>query len=1152
MSNRSSRGPHATFSLIGLLAANLRYHARTQIAIALAVFAGATALTGALLVGDSMRGSLRDLALRRLDGINDAVRSPRFFSAGLAERVSTAAHASAATVAPLIILPCSASQPDSGARSNRVTLVGADARFAGDAEFAKALAALTGRSGIVNASLAADLGVKAGDDIVVRVGKAAAISSETLMGRRDDATANLRLTIRAVIQDQGRGGFSLDPRQETPRNLFVPLEIVQRAIGQAGRANVIVVQGAENDARANKPDWNSALRQVFTLADAGVKVCENDEFGYVALESDALLIAPTIEMAAREGDASISPIISYLANEIRLDEISATAPTSDGTHAPIPYSTVAAIDPAHPPASRNLPAALAALRPGEIVLNEWAARELGATVGQRITLRYYVTPSPGTIDTRDATFTLSAIVPISGAAADPGFVPEYPGLSDVKHMSDWDPPFPVDLKKIHDRDEAYWDAHRTTPKAFVHIDDGRRLWAEQEARFGEYTSLRRLPVPAERVADVSRHWQAQLLAHLDPSSLGLQFQPVRALALAAGEGNTDFGGLFIGFSFFLIISSALLVGLIFRLGVEQRAREIGLLLSLGFARREVRRLLLAEGLLTASFGCEAGLLGAVGYGWLMLAGLRGWWSDAVNAPFLELHVSPTSLAIGVVGSMIVAGGAILLALRGITRQAPRNLMAGAVEAGDNARGGKRPSFRVAGVLCITTSLTAIGLTAAGAAGAIPASAAFFGGAVSALVAALAGIRVLLSVAARDESVRPGRGALARLAWRGAARRPSRSLTTIGLIASASFLIVSLGAFKMDAPDSEQKQSGTGGFSLIAEATTPLLYDLSTADGQDKLGLTAETRASLAKTEIIPLRLKPGDETSCLSLYRATRPRILGAPVRLIERGGFEFSARDAKLDPAAAANPWALLNHRFEDGAIAAIGDDAAVLWQLHSDVGQDYVITDEHGRRVPLRFVALLSGSMLQNELIVSESNFIRLFPGVSGHSFFLISAPRAARAGIERGLEHDLAPFSLDVTSASQRLADYLRVQNTYISTFQMLGGLGLALGVIGLAAVLLRSVTERRRELALLLALGYRRGEIGRLVFLEHAALIALGLLAGVGSATLAIAPTVFTRPAEIPWGSLSATLAIVLVAGVGATLAALRPALRAPLMPALRSE
>ena len=42
--------------------------------------------------------------------------------------------------------------------------------------------------------------------------------------------------------------------------------------------------------------------------------------------------------------------------------------------------------------------------------------------------------------------------------------PEYPGISDAPTISDWDPPFPMDLGRIRKVDEDYWNRYRATPK----------------------------------------------------------------------------------------------------------------------------------------------------------------------------------------------------------------------------------------------------------------------------------------------------------------------------------------------------------------------------------------------------------------------------------------------------------------------------------------------------------------------------------------------------------------------------------------------------------------------------------------------------------------------------------------------------------------
>ena len=73
---------------------------------------------------------------------------------------------------------------------------------------------------------------------------------------------------------------------------------------------------------------------------------------------------------------------------------------------------------------------------------------------------------PGFLETRSAEFRIAAVVPLAGAAADRDLSPVYPGITEADTLGDWDPPFPIDLKRVRPQDEAYWKEHRATPKAF--------------------------------------------------------------------------------------------------------------------------------------------------------------------------------------------------------------------------------------------------------------------------------------------------------------------------------------------------------------------------------------------------------------------------------------------------------------------------------------------------------------------------------------------------------------------------------------------------------------------------------------------------------------------------------------------------------------
>ena len=133
-------------------------------------------------------------------------------------------------------------------------------------------------------------------------------------------------------------------------------------------------------------------------------------------------------------------------------------------------------------------------------------------------------------------------------------------------------------------------------------------------------------------------------------------------------------------------------------------------------------------------------------------------------------------------------------------------------------------------------------------------------------------------------------------------------------------------------------------------------------------------------------------------------------------------------------------------------------------------------------------------------------------------------------------------------ERLAAYLAVENTYLSTFQMLGGLGLLLGALGLAVVLLRSVWERRGERAL----GFRQRALAWLVLAENGFLLLIGLGIGAASAVLAVAPHLLASQGDVPWLRLAGMLAAVVLAGMATECLAVAMSLQAPLLTALRRE
>jgi hypothetical protein len=312
---------------------------------------------------------------------------------------------------------------------------------------------------------------------------------------------------------------------------------------------------------------------------------------------------------------------------------------------------------------------------------------------------------------------------------------------------------------------------------------------------------------------------------------------------------------------------------------------------------------------------------------------------------------------------------------------------------------------------------------------------------------------------------------------------------------------------------------------------------------------------LSRVNFTRFRLRPGQDASCLNLYRPTNPTIIAPEPGFIENNRFAFSASVAETD-AERANPWLLLKREFPDAAVPVVADATSLQYVLHASVGDTFSIDIGADRPVVLRFVGALADSVLQGELVVAEEQFTRLFPGQQGYRFFLIEDPEIRTVADARRLagivEHELDTFGMDAVTTVERLESFHRVENTYLSTFQALGGLGLLLGTIGLATVMFRNVLERRRELALLRAVGYDFRHVSSMIMAEAAMLLSAGLLTGVGCAIVAVAPAWLSRGGTLPGVGLVLLVFAVLAAGLVSSFVATRAALTGRMLEALRAE
>jgi hypothetical protein len=394
----------------------------------------------------------------------------------------------------------------------------------------------------------------------------------------------------------------------------------------------------------------------------------------------------------------------------------------------------------------------------------------------------------------------------------------------------------------------------------------------------------------------------------------------------------------------------------------------------------------------------------------------------------------------------------------------------------------------------------------------------------------------------------------------AKRAPLRSILAIGLVAIASFLILSMSLFQ-SAPD----EAGTGRFTFLAKSAHAIHKDLGKLAYQREI-VGNEKAMMLQGWDVVPFRVRGGDDASCNNLYQASEPQVLGISPRMDQvdrtsnkdRSAFAWFSTQALQ---SGHTPWNLLESK-ADGSksspIPVVLDQNTALWALHLGGYAGEVFSYKFdGHQVYFQTAGVLQNTVLQGSLIVGESNFESLFPSVTGHRLFLIkprtdeSNSAAAINQVREVLENGWAESGLSLAFATDILKQLMAVQNTYLSAFQVLGGLGLLLGTIGLGVVQLRSAMERRSELAAMRAIGFTKSRLIWLLTLENTWQLVRGVGIGIAASVFAATPAILNGQ---PFSGMSwpfTMVLIVVVTGLVCSYGAAWSAMRWPLLSALRA-
>ncbi|MFA5815853.1 MAG: FtsX-like permease family protein [Bacteroidales bacterium] len=1072
---------------------SLWHYRRRSLTVALGMAIGMAVITGALVTGDSVRIGLQNLVGIRLGSVDLSVAAgDRYITDSLAIRMSAELGIPATSV---LQLEGSAAAGGGTKRLPKVQVFGVEQAFRGVLGPGIFDPPVNENDAVISDNLAARLDVKEGDEILIRINKPGPVPIDAPFVSDAENIITARVTVKTIAGKDLHGRFHLQNTQSAPFNVFISKKQLQKLAGQEGLSNLILMAG---NGKVSASRAEKALAANRTLRDAGLHLEKHPSTGEWILRTPRVFFDQPTLSAIESLPSDKTFWFTYFVNEFR---------TGSRT---TPYSFVSTL-----PGNQ--------VQPGEILINRWLADDLGAQPGDSLKLSYFMVGPLRNLTVEQTHFRITGIIPMDDPRCDRTLMPEIPGLSDAGNCRDWETSIPIDLAKIRDKDEKYWNQYKGTPKAFINPGLAATMW---QNRFGKYTQVRF--ASDTNPSDI----EIGILSRLRPSDTGIIVREPAREGLAAASSGVDFSSLFLGLSFFLIAGGIILTILLIRLGLEGRLTQIGTLRAMGWPERRIRRMLLWENSLVAVTGALIGLALTFLYTILIFKALNGVWNDIVLTDTLRPVFKPVTLAAGMAISILVSFGSAWLALTRFFRRKPVELLR------QNKPAASLGNKRLLTIFSAAAGLWALVMVVFGLIRIQSVSPTFFFTAGTLMLLSL--ILLAIRLVRFHTPASSGSFSLGSLGRSNLWRNSNRSLSVILLFAIGIFMVVAIGANRKTVegthPLAQLKYppqplpetgrgwggyfpSGTGGFQFYMETTVPVPDNLNNPSVRAKYGLeTPSIFVQMKKLE--------GDDASCLNLNRVSNPPLLGVPAGAFA-GRFRFTSLKNKEYQ---ADPWKMLEQKLPGDAIPAVADQTVIQWGLGCKIGDTLKYKSETGDTVKLVLAGGLANSVFQGNILIPEDRFIRHWPSVSGTNILLVSADPADFEPVQDEMLRVFRDYGTDLKPAAEKLAEFNSVENTYLSIFLVMGALAMLLGTIGLAIILARNLQERCAEIALLRATGFSRQRILWLVVREYSTLLLFGTLAGGLSSLVSVLPGLLNPAGKVSPLFLISILLILLANGL----------------------
>jgi len=1059
-----------------ILISSLKFYYKQAIYQVLIIALLSAVITGSLLTGKSVRTSLKKSACERLGNTGILISSGvRFFDNQLVSRIDSISGMRCTGLLELNGFSQSLIS-QKGAINTHIYGIGKDFFPFHDNNSVQ----LKAGDAIINRKLADHLGLKQGDDIIIRYSEVSDIPADAPFAPVAEEGKSIVMKISLILEPDQTGNFSLMISQITPMNIFINLSDLQYDSNKSLKINRLLI-GKESDLSAAVAF--DLLKKSLKASDTGLRIRSVPKTDEQELITDRVFIDLPLISEINKLIPTSSPVITYLANRIK---------SASGSS---PYSFVSAI-----PSSIYSEICSG----NNIIINKWLAEDLKVEKGDSIQMFWYTPDSLNKLVEKDEVFVVRQIVKSKGIWADSLLMPDFPGIAGRESCSSWDAGVPIKMDEIRDKDEEYWTLYKGTPKAFISYEKGREIWG---SNFGPATSVR---IPS---GITTNEIEATLHGSIDPAILGFSVADLAGESVKAADESVDFGTLFISLGFFLIVASIVLLSFAISYYFETKRVAISTYFALGFKNKWIERLLYNESVLIGSIGCFLGALAGYIVNILITGALNSVWQEAVQTNTLSASFDLIPILIGFIVTMLLMVMIMWVKTRHYLKSLNRR------EKGFHKIASPGQNL----ILLMVTGILTVIMFSVSRIYTYNNTAFSFGAGTLLLVTLILFWRQLYI--RRRKNNKTGLSTGNSLSRHYYSFYPSHAVTPILFIAAGIFAVFITGVNRMSFDEKLLKRSaGTGGYLLWCESNLPLTADPSTQKGRVSLGLDDD---SLSALTITTMKRSSGNDASCLNLNHITSPPLLGIdPGEFISRESFSFAKvlKDEKTD-----NPWSLLNRNKGASTIYGIADQTVLDWGLKLSVGDTLIIRAETGQRLNIILAAGLKSSIFQGYVIISKENFSKYFPSVSGTSIMLMDGDKAKTDLYKRTISERLSNYGLNIEPTPERLKSFYAVTNTYLSVFGVFGGLGMITGVAGLGFVLLRNYNRRKREFALLLATGFSVKKIRKTILFEQILILSAGVVSGALSAIVATLPSLMSGQ-DIPWIYLLSMIMVVMLTGL----------------------